>query len=64
MPVLIAGHPVTSGDVVIADEDGVVVVPKARLKEVLGKLPRIREAEAKADQTVREGARVPGFLKS
>ena len=63
LPVLIAGHPVASGDVVIADEDGVVVVPRGRLKEVLAKLPRIREAEAKADQTVRDGARLPGFLK-
>ena len=62
LPVLIAGHPVASGDVVLADEDGVVVVPRARLKDVLARLPAIRAAEAKADQAVREGATKPGFL--
>ena len=29
--VTIAGHPVASGDVIVADQDGVVVVPQARL---------------------------------
>lgn len=63
LPVTIAGQPVASGDVVVADEDGVVVVPQARLAEVLARLPAIREAEARADQAVREGATRPGFLK-
>jgi 4-hydroxy-4-methyl-2-oxoglutarate aldolase len=63
LPVTIAGHPVASGDVVLADEDGVVVIPQARLAEVLGRLPAIREAETKADQAVREGAKRPSFLK-
>lgn len=63
-PVLIAGHPVASGDVVVADEDGVVVVPQARLAQVIERLPAIREAEAKADQAVREGATKPAFLKT
>jgi 4-hydroxy-4-methyl-2-oxoglutarate aldolase len=63
-PVLIAGYPVASGDVVVADEDGVVVVPQARLAQVIERLPAIREAEAKADQAVRDGATKPSFLKA
>jgi 4-hydroxy-4-methyl-2-oxoglutarate aldolase len=60
--VTIAGHPVSSGDVIVADQDGVVVVPQARLDEVIARLPAIRKAEAALDQAVREGLRVPAFL--
>jgi 4-hydroxy-4-methyl-2-oxoglutarate aldolase len=61
-PIALAGHPVASGDIVIADLDGVVVVPQARIAQVLDRLPAIREAEARADATVRAGARLPSFL--
>ena len=61
-PVSIAGHPVASGDVVVADQDGVVVVPQERLDEVIARLPAIRKAEAELDQAVRDGLRVPAFL--
>ncbi len=62
-PVTIAGHPVASGDVIVADQDGVVVVPQARLAEVIARLPAIRKAEAEMDQAVRKGLRLPAFLK-
>jgi 4-hydroxy-4-methyl-2-oxoglutarate aldolase len=62
-PVTIAGHPVASGDVIVADQDGVVVVPQARLDEVIARLPAIREAEAGMDQAVRDGLRLPAFLQ-
>ena len=62
-PVTIAGHPVASGDVVVADQDGVVVIPQARLDEVIARLPAIRKAEAEMDQAVREGLRLPAFLR-
>ncbi len=61
-PITIAGHPVASGDVIVADPDGVVVVPQARLDEVIARLPAIRSAEAAMDQAVRDGLRVPAFL--
>lgn len=59
--VSISGHPVASGDVIVADQDGVVVVPQARLDEVIA-LPAIREAEAEMDQAVRDGLRVTASL--
>ena len=62
-PVTIAGHPVASGDVIVADQDGVVVIPQARLGEVIARLPAIRQAEAEMDQAVREGLRLPVFQK-
>jgi 4-hydroxy-4-methyl-2-oxoglutarate aldolase len=61
-PVVLAGVRVASGDVVVADEDGVVVVPRERLAEVAARLPGIRAAEADMDRRVREGLRIPPFL--
>ena len=62
-PVNIAGYPVKSGDVVVADQDGVVIIPIEKIAMVLEKLPAIRKAEASDDESVRQGARLPGFLK-
>ena len=57
----LGGQTVTSGDVVVADQDGVVVIPKARLEEVIARLPAIRKSEADMDQAVRDGMRFPAF---
>ena len=59
----IAGHLVHSGDIVVADLDGVVIIPVKMLESVLAKLPGIRDAEKVADESVRQGARLPEFLK-
>lgn len=61
--ITLGGQPVASGDVVVADQDGVVVVPLSRLDEVIARLPAIRKSEAEMDQAVRDGLRVPAFLK-
>ncbi len=61
--ITLGGHPVCSGDVVVADLDGVVVVPQSRLDEVIARLPAIREAEAAMDQAVRDGLRLPAFMR-
>ncbi len=61
--VSIAGHQVASGDVVVADLDGVVVIPQKLLAQVIAKLPAIRLSEAAADKAVSQGARGPSFLK-
>jgi 4-hydroxy-4-methyl-2-oxoglutarate aldolase len=62
-PVTLGGVLVCSGDIVVADLDGVVIVPRARVPQVLARLPAIREAEAKADEAVRNGAIRPGFMR-
>jgi 4-hydroxy-4-methyl-2-oxoglutarate aldolase len=62
-PVSLGSVPVCSGDIIVADLDGVVIVPRARVPQVLARLPAIREAEAKADEAVRQGAIRPGFLR-
>ena len=62
-PIQLAGHRVCSGDIVVADRDGVVVIPQDMAESVLQKLPGIRQSEATADEAVRLGAKLPAFLK-
>ncbi len=63
LPINVAGVPVASGDVIVADLDGVVVVPRARLDAVIARLPAIRTSEAALDQAVRDGLKLPVFKK-
>jgi 4-hydroxy-4-methyl-2-oxoglutarate aldolase len=46
LPVVCGGVPVCAGDVVLGDADGVVIIPRAMLADVLARLERVREAEA------------------
>ena len=51
----LAGVHVEAGDVLVGDVDGVVVIPQARLAEVVEKLPALKAAEAAQDKAVAEG---------
>jgi 4-hydroxy-4-methyl-2-oxoglutarate aldolase len=55
LPVAAGGVHVASGDLVLGDADGVVVVPAAELDEVLARVGAIREAEGKVEAEVRGG---------
>ncbi|MBK1661283.1 RraA family protein [Paracraurococcus ruber] len=55
-PVVCGGIPVRSGDIVVGDADGVVVVPVERAEAVLAALDAVRAAEAKAVAAVESGA--------
>lgn len=55
-PVVCGGVPVRSGDIVVGDADGVVVVPVERAEMVLAALARVRAAEVKAVEAVEAGA--------
>jgi 4-hydroxy-4-methyl-2-oxoglutarate aldolase len=60
----LGGHQVAGGDIVVADQDGVVVIPQSRLDEVIARLPAVRKSEAEMDQAVRDGMRMPAFGKA
>ncbi|MHB9144570.1 MAG: RraA family protein [Symbiobacteriia bacterium] len=54
-PVGLGGVAVAPGDIVIADADGVVIVPQAEAAEVLGRLAEIRRAEQAAKDAMSGG---------
>jgi 4-hydroxy-4-methyl-2-oxoglutarate aldolase len=60
-PVNLGTVTVESGDVVVGDRDGVVVVPRARIAAVVEALARIREAEAGLEAKVQGGLKIPDF---
>jgi 4-hydroxy-4-methyl-2-oxoglutarate aldolase len=55
LPVVCGGVPVASGDVVVGDRDGVVVVPRARISATLESLEHVKAAEAATLARVRGG---------
>jgi 4-hydroxy-4-methyl-2-oxoglutarate aldolase len=57
LPIICGGLPVASGDVIVGDRDGVVVIPRARLATTLANLERVKAAEAAMLERVRSGVR-------
>ncbi len=63
VPVACGGMVVNPGDWIVGDEDGVVVIPAARLDEALEKAERIVAAEKKIAKAIRGGAEVAALLR-
>ena len=61
--VQIGGQEIETGDMIVADQDGVVVVPFERLDEVIQNLARITEMEKSLDAEVAEGLKVPNWVE-
>jgi 4-hydroxy-4-methyl-2-oxoglutarate aldolase len=55
LAVVCGGVSIASGDVVVGDRDGVVVVPRARISATLEALEHVKEAEAATLKRVRAG---------
>lgn len=60
--VQIGDQEVETGDMVIADRDGVVVVPFERIDETISNLERVKEAERELDAKVANGLKVPDHV--
>ncbi len=56
------GVAVRSGDLVLADRDGVVIVPRGEIDAVADKLDQVRTAEAAMEAAVRDGLSRPPWL--
>jgi 4-hydroxy-4-methyl-2-oxoglutarate aldolase len=63
LPIVVAGVAVSPGDIVVGDIDGVVVVPFARIGEVIARLPAVKAAEASLDARVKSGLKQPDWLE-
>lgn len=59
LPISMAGVSINSGDVILGDQDGVVVVARENLERVASGLAEIEAKEAKMEKLVAEGVRLP-----
>jgi len=62
--VVVGGVAIESGDVIIADNDGVVVIPRREVDNVIKQLPNVRAAEADLEAKVKEGLKLPDFISA
>jgi 4-hydroxy-4-methyl-2-oxoglutarate aldolase len=63
-PIVVGGVAVASGDILVADEDGVVVVPYGRIGETIERLRAVQAAEASLDAKVKAGLVIPDFIQT
>ncbi|MHB1005674.1 MAG: RraA family protein [Chloroflexota bacterium] len=63
VPVAVGGVPVLPGDIIVADANGVMVVPRADAEVVLAKAQAIARAEAKKIKEIENGQLIPGWLE-
>lgn len=57
--VVVGGQAVETGDMIVADRDGVVVVPFAKIDDVAARLGAIQDMEVELDAEVRKGLVLP-----
>lgn len=63
MPIVLGGQRVSAGDIVVADVDGAVIVPFARIDEVIARLADINAAEADMMARVGGGMGVTPYIE-
>ena len=62
--IVIGGVKVDSGDIVVGDVNGVVVVPHARIDNVIEQLEEIKNSERIMNAKVKAGMTIPPFLET
>ena len=62
LPIVLADTVIESGDIIVGDRDGVVVIPFQRIDEVLADLSQVLAAEAALEAKVKEGLQMPEFV--
>ena len=55
LPVQLSGVSVSPGDLIVADENGVVVVPGGRIQEILKKAQEFAETEERVKDAIASG---------
>jgi 4-hydroxy-4-methyl-2-oxoglutarate aldolase len=62
LPIVLGGVAIASGDIVVGDCDGVVVIPRAQAEAVAAKLDQVIAAETAMDERVVAGLGVPARI--
>ena len=63
-PLQIGGQTVATGDILVGDRDGVVVVPFAKIDTVIARLRQVQALEAALDAEVAKGLAVPDSIRA
>jgi 4-hydroxy-4-methyl-2-oxoglutarate aldolase len=63
LPVVIGGVTVASGDLIVADNDGVVAVPGGEIEKIIAQLAEVRKAEAALEAKVKGGLGFPDYIQ-
>lgn len=64
MAVSCGGVPISPGDIVVGDRDGVVAVPLAQAEQVAAQLQLVKEKEAEAEARVKHGEKLEFWQES
>lgn len=62
LPIVCAGVSVQSGDIVVGDRDGVVVIPRERAQGVADALDEVRRAEVETQAKIGKGMTHPAWV--
>ena len=62
-PIQIGGQEVETGDMIVADRDGVVVVPFERIDAVIEMLAKVSQLENELDAELRDGLKIPSAIE-
>jgi 4-hydroxy-4-methyl-2-oxoglutarate aldolase len=54
---------IASGDLIVADNDGVVAIPGGEIEKMIEQLDEVRKAEAGLEAKVKAGLEVPDFIQ-
>jgi len=63
-PMVLGNLHIGSGDIVIGDQDGVVIVPQSAFGDILNKIEAVRKAEAEIEAAISKSSRMPDFVES
>lgn len=64
LPMLCGGYPVSTGDIVVGDRDGIVIIPMDQAEAVFAKLERVRAAETELEAKVKGGLTTPDHIRA
>jgi 4-hydroxy-4-methyl-2-oxoglutarate aldolase len=63
VPVVIGGVTIASGDLIVADNDGVVAIPGGEIERMILQLAEVRAAEAALEAKVKAGLEFPDYIQ-
>lgn len=61
-PIVCGGVIVRTGDLIVADDDGVVVIPQERIEEIMAKAAAVEAKEAEIAAKVKAGAHIADLI--